>query len=238
MVRNVVFVEDAAGWVGVYIDGLIENVALEGDPQGIADLLNGETCTISFTQDDSEYGSLLSGWPSHHAWPVTVRTFFERHAGLGVVYRWAEENCTEMQDAWDKLKPSWLIWVALQPGVLSDKELRLFAVHCARSIEHLFKDERTTKAIDVAELFANDSATENELTAAREGAWLVHYETRRPALFDAAFASCAKVARTAAKFASDSAINAFEDSSSNLESQAKWLRENTKPNFERTNTYE
>jgi len=238
MVRNVVFVEDAAGWVGVYIDGLIEDAALEWDPQDIADLLNGETCTISFTQDDSEYGSLLSDWPSHHAWPVTVRTFFERHASLGDVYRWAEENCTEMQDAWDKLKPSWLIRVALQPGVLSDKELRLFAVHCARSAEHLLKDERTTKAIDVAELFANDSATENELTEAREGARLVHSETRRPALFDAAWASCAMEARAAAKHASTAAAYAAENGSDNMTSQAKWLRENTKPNFERTNTYE
>jgi len=237
MVRNVVFVEDAAGWVGVYLDGIIEDVALEWDPQGIADLLNGEPCTLSFDRDDSEYGSLLANWPSRHAFPVAVKTFVERYADLAFMRHWAEENCTEMQDAWGKLKPEWLIQVALQPGVLSDKELRLFAVHCARSVEPRFKDERTTEAINVAERFANDSATEKELTEARKGARLAHAETRRPPLFDAAWASCAAEARAAARAASSAAAYNAESGSDNIAAQANWLRENTQPNFERPNNH-
>jgi hypothetical protein len=46
------------------------------------------------------------------------------------------------------------------------KEWRLYAVWCARRIQHLITDERSIHAIDVAERYANGEATEGELTAA------------------------------------------------------------------------
>jgi hypothetical protein len=46
------------------------------------------------------------------------------------------------------------------------KEWRLYAVWCARRVQHLITDERSTNAIDVAERYANGRATEEELTAA------------------------------------------------------------------------
>ena len=46
---------------------------------------------------------------------------------------WCKENCGTMEDVWDKLKRvDWLVWVATREGVLTDKELRLFACFCAR----------------------------------------------------------------------------------------------------------
>ena len=50
------------------------------------------------------------------------------------------------------------------------KEWRLFAVWCARQVQHLMKDERSIKVIDVAERYANGQATEEELYVAGEGA--------------------------------------------------------------------
>lgn len=51
-----------------------------------------------------------------------------------------------------------------------EREMRLFAVECARSVQHLMKDKRSIDAIDVAERFANGQATQQELDAARAAA--------------------------------------------------------------------
>ena len=51
-----------------------------------------------------------------------------------------------------------------------DKEWRLFAVFCARSIEHLLKDPRSITAINVAERFAYGTATLEELNLANRNA--------------------------------------------------------------------
>ena len=56
-----------------------------------------------------------------------------------------------------------------------DREMRLFAVWCARQIEHLMLGQRSKDAINVAERFAKGQATTQELTAAwvaaRPSAW-------------------------------------------------------------------
>ena len=52
-----------------------------------------------------------------------------------------------------------------------DREIRLFAVWCARQVQHLLKDQRSLDAIDVAERYANGQATEAELAAAADAAW-------------------------------------------------------------------
>jgi hypothetical protein len=51
------------------------------------------------------------------------------------------------------------------------KEWRLFAVSCARSVQHLMKDPRSLVALDVAERHANGLATDAELAAAGANAW-------------------------------------------------------------------
>lgn len=51
-----------------------------------------------------------------------------------------------------------------------DKELRLFAVWCAREVQDLMTDVRSVTALDVAERYANGLATENELRAAHDRA--------------------------------------------------------------------
>jgi hypothetical protein len=51
-----------------------------------------------------------------------------------------------------------------------DKEKRLFAVFCAKQVQHLMTDERSYEAIEVAEKYANGLATEKELEKAYEAA--------------------------------------------------------------------
>ena len=56
-----------------------------------------------------------------------------------------------------------------------DREIRLYAVWCARQVQHLMTDPRSLDALDVADAFANGKATKEELdaamAAARDAAW-------------------------------------------------------------------
>ena len=51
-----------------------------------------------------------------------------------------------------------------------DREIRLFAVWCARQVQHLMPDSRSLACLEVAERFANGEASAEELAAARAAA--------------------------------------------------------------------
>lgn len=51
------------------------------------------------------------------------------------------------------------------------KEWRLYAVQCARRVQHLMTDPRSLAARDVAEMYANGLATDEQLAAAWDAAW-------------------------------------------------------------------
>ena len=51
-----------------------------------------------------------------------------------------------------------------------DREISLYAVWCARQVQHLLTDKRSLDALDVAERYANGQATEKEMDAARSAA--------------------------------------------------------------------
>jgi hypothetical protein len=52
-----------------------------------------------------------------------------------------------------------------------DREIRLYAVWCARQGQHLMRDPRSLTALDVAERYANGEASDAELSAAWAAAW-------------------------------------------------------------------
>ena len=87
---------------------------------------------------------------------------------------------------------------------LSDKQLRLFAVRCARRVQHLMRDPRSIAALDVAERHANGQATDEELKVAWDAANAA-WATARPA--DAANAAWA-AGRAAALDAAGAAARA------------------------------
>ena len=55
------------------------------------------------------------------------------------------------------------IWAATRKGMLDDRTLRLFTCKCVREVWHLLTDERSRKAVEVAELYAVGEATDEEL---------------------------------------------------------------------------
>jgi hypothetical protein len=132
-----------------------------------------------------------------------------------------------LEDAWQNCSHEDLIWVATRPGVLTDKELRLFAVFCARSVQHLMTDPRSRDAIDVAERYADGLATDDELrSACADASDAARATTYTSAADDAAYtAAYISVARAA-----DAARTAAYTSAARKR-QTEWLRQNTKPNF-------
>ena len=62
------------------------------------------------------------------------------------------------------------IWAATRKGMLDDRTLRLFSCKCVREVWHLLTDERSRKAVEVAERYAVGEATDEELAAAWDAA--------------------------------------------------------------------
>jgi hypothetical protein len=54
-----------------------------------------------------------------------------------------------------------------------DKEIRLYAVWCARKVQHLMTDSRSLEALDIAEAYAHVAATDADAAraAARAAVW-------------------------------------------------------------------
>jgi hypothetical protein len=168
---------------------------------------------------------------------ITIAQFCDKHDACEDGRTWALKNCTSMQEVWNKIKPDWLIWIATREGVLTDKELRLFAVWSARQVQHLMADSRSINALDVAEQYSHGNATKEELAAAWYAASSV---AARAATSDAAWSAAWSAARASASdAASDAAWSAawasVSDSASKWSNaraaQADWLRKNTQPNF-------
>jgi len=113
------------------------------------------------------------------------------------------------------------IW-CLQAVEGKDKEIRLFAVWCARQVQHLMTDKRSLDALDVAERFANGLASEEELRVARDAAGDAAWAA---AAGDAARAAAAGDAAYAAYAAGDAAYAAWATRDAAKEAQAKKLIE-------------
>lgn len=85
-----------------------------------------------------------------------------------------------------------------------DREWRLFAVWCARQVQHLVTDPRSVAALDVAERHARGEATDEELATARDAAWDADWDLAETAAREPAW-EAAWVAGEAAQIAWDAA---------------------------------
>ena len=70
-----------------------------------------------------------------------------------------------------------------------ERETRLFAVWCARQVQHLMTDPRSIAALDVADRFANGQDTKNNLDAAEAAAGDAAMAAAGDAVWGAAWAS-------------------------------------------------
>ena len=107
-----------------------------------------------------------------------------------------------------------IIWLLCNKLYMSEKDMRLFAVWCAREALKLVEspDPRSVEACNVAERFANREATIEELTAAKDAANDAAWEA---AWADAAWEAAYAAARAAANDASYAAKAAALDAQIN-----------------------
>ena len=116
-----------------------------------------------------------------------------------------------MGEIWDNCpNPSWPMWILqkLETPEISEK-LRLFAVWCARNTPlanggktgDLLTDPRSVAALEVAERFANGGASEEELSAACNAAFIA----ADSAGGYAAFSTACNTAYVSASIAADNA---------------------------------
>ena len=187
---------------------------------------------------------------------MSINEFCDRHKTCDEGREWAMVNCRDMDHAWQTLRPDWLIWVATRSGVLDDRTLRLFAVWCARQVQHLLTDPRSLDVLDVAERHANGQATDQELRAAAQpachAAWAAatqyaapgaatqptwHADDAWAAAWAATWAAeaAAEAAARAAVWAARAAARAAAADAAEAAArarQAEWLRANARPNWE------
>jgi hypothetical protein len=69
------------------------------------------------------------------------------------------------------ISPKDKLWVVCREDLIDAKTLRLFAVWCARQVEHLMRDNKSKQALDVAERFAHYKTTSDELADAYAAAY-------------------------------------------------------------------
>ena len=89
-----------------------------------------------------------------------------------------------------------------------DREIRLYAVWCARQVQHLMTDPRSLAALDVAERHARGDATDAELAAAGAAARAAAWDAARAAARAAAWAAAGAAAWDAAEAAAAEAAAA------------------------------
>ncbi|HMT13108.1 MAG TPA: hypothetical protein PKE19_00020 [Aestuariivirga sp.] len=91
------------------------------------------------------------------------------------------------------------------------KEWRLFAVWCARQLQHLMKDDRSIAALDVAARHAFGNATDDELAAAGDAAEAAAWAAARDVAWAAAWGAAGDAAEAAAREAQSAKFKEMVD---------------------------
>ena len=148
----------------------------------------------------------------------TIEEFCERNTACTEGRDWAIENCESMQECWEKLPDSWLVWTVLQRDVLSKEDICRFADNCAEAAWAAAWAEEAALAAGAEEAAAWAAAWAEEAALA---AWAV-------------LAAAAEEAEEAVAWAAEAArAAAWAARVAERKRQADWLRANVTPNFEK-----
>lgn len=151
----------------------------------------------------------------------TIEEFCNNHVACQDGREWALEYCVSMQDAWEKLPPEYLVWVACRKDVLTYQELRLFTRFCCREKWGQLTDPKSIAVVDVADRYANGEARIPELKEAilAVNGYIQPWISSVPQM--------AMAASLITKVGEDCEVYIIETK------QAAWLRAHITPNFKR-----
>ena len=141
----------------------------------------------------------------------------------GPAIDWAGDKTIE--EIWATChRGDWMLWLARKLNI-DKRVLTLAKGHCANTVRHLMKDERSIAAVDMAIKYGEGNATDSELAAAADAAYdatadaydayAADYATADAAAADAAAAAAAAAYAAAA----DAAYDATADADARKQSQ-------------------
>ena len=126
--------------------------------------------------------------------------FLRQHDACHEGANWALSVSSDMSAVWEAMieqgKYEWLLWTATRQGVFTESILRKLAcrfvretpIGGGRTVWDLLTDERSRKAVEVAELYADGKATDGDLADARNAAAAAYAAADAAAADAAAFA--------------------------------------------------
>lgn len=109
---------------------------------------------------------------------MKTKSFLHRYCTYEELATWALSISDDMADVWNALikegKHEWLVWTATQAEVFPDAVLRKLACRFVRetpiggdrTVWDLLTDERSRKAVEIAEAYVDGKATDAELYVA------------------------------------------------------------------------
>ena len=148
---------------------------------------------------------------------MKTKDFLKQHSACIAGAKWALSISEDMADVWEAMieqgKYEWLLWTAIKPNVFTDSVLRKLACRFirktplsdGRKVWDLLTDERSRKAVEVAELYADGKAIKTELAAARAAAYAATDVAANSAARAAAYAATDVAANSAARAAAHAA---------------------------------
>lgn len=168
--------------------------------------------------------------------------FLKRNGACREGIEWASENCETLQDALDKAKPEWVVWLATRPWVLTERELHEFGLWCAEQVRHLMTDPRSLAALDAKRAWLDGKIDDEQLEKAEKDAktaflaLALYAPTSAFWAADAALSAAvigldAILVRLATEYITECVVEAMYERDSIYAAQAAWLRKNTKPKF-------
>jgi hypothetical protein len=92
----------------------------------------------------------------------------------------------------------WLLWLFAKTNPEDLQLLTLAKAHCANTVRHLMRDERSTNAVDVAIAFGEGRATIEEFNSAYNAATAAYHAAYDACTYTAVFAAAAVAASASA----------------------------------------
>ena len=107
---------------------------------------------------DLKYPELLTIRDNNKMKMKTLKEFLEKHDACDAGYEFAKD-LTLKQFLETCPRGDWILWLFRRSNP-RDRKLRvLVAAHCANTVRHLMKDERSTKAVDTAIAYGEGRST-------------------------------------------------------------------------------
>lgn len=97
---------------------------------------------------------------------MSIREFCHKFTACSEGRDWALSNCGDMHDVWRTVKPSWLLWVATQRGIVHPEALRQVAIQTIRKNMTHVTSPILRESVEAAQLYSERAINAAQLREA------------------------------------------------------------------------